>query len=1564
MYKIHHSRGKSDTNFYQQQNILNGANSGLKVLRVSVVNDLENSNPLPLKKKLTRQNIQFNSNKLNKMKSGIIKDNKNNISSNRGEGILTLIERIFLFKQEFDVYFFGNKLQCLKFHLDNISSIIIKNINDLQNELIRECPILKNSRLIKYLQNFADVISTIIDTKPQDFYREIKDAILNQWEINRINIKELFDKIEIKCNNCISKDPNDFDLSLIKDEFFNFEKGKNNEDKDRSSVDQESVDRLKKNAPLVLKYLLSRIKEIKYFITMMTQGILFTISRLYYDMDYYSIITSSLAFKIFYGIMHYIDANKDDLELLSEKEKSKQNKVYHIIAHFINLALTFTKNVQVGNTTFDNGGFNSMSKFILNNFIEIIPKCQGIKAPKNIPKFQEITLFKTSFKTRFYKCYLQRYKKYRDNSLLRIFNLYYNSKMIFWKSVMIEAKSKDNNKKFTCRTCEEEIPLEDIFLHLGCCKEQQSFYDKMKGFKTKLEKYISNLMFYLEKVNLGAIHSKQNIFGILNKIMNKSNSENKDKNGADIIKNLIKLYSYELSKENDYYEKRPEEINYIVSLSYFSLTIFLMNKASVETNQELSEIFGGIFCTLLQIMINIYFLLYFKKSKAKTSIIKGKKNILERRKNKIYTITPFYYQNNTLFENNLLLKKNEIETKNNNINNYPNNQKNNNNNEIYSNIHNELLSSEFNFKNEIQKYKSKLSLNNIMIANNNKTNINYSSKDNRKKRGYSFHKSSMNLVNSNYKKKNYSRASQKKLNKVINDLKCMENTNNHSLKKPLKKSKSNASKQQLLFLNDIKASNKLNLNQDKKVKKYKSSGNIFFMEIISNRNNESNASTALVSQPSSNNVISSEMQNSKNIYNSKDNLNNNLNSNINDKKNSPIKPPIDAQINNSNEKNNEINKDTNINNNDIINPFKRRLSLFSSHIDNDKKNDISEKVSNKALNNLDEEINYENSSGDENSIELNINNSNKKSKIQDENNQQNLFTSFTNSEESIESNEEDEKEDRNIIIGEKISDNDLADVLYIDPETKKDINEEQIPKLFKELLEGIDKNFEQNYMKSLHLRNHLTPRLDDINEEIEFLKNNIYKRKRLDSPELDYPSLKVKNTNSNLNQLKNNKDLYQVQMDKNKEEKEENNEINENILNKNQIKKVSKFKLILPIAKGGYGSVGLYKKTTTADTYAIKTVDINCMKEKHLSSSLRTEKNILKEINNDYVVNSYFIFQDKKNYYFVMEYLPGGDVYTLLSKNNLPKKTIQLIVAETILAVNYLHSIRIIHHDIKPENILISLKGHFKLSDFGLSKTLPENGEFIVEEALLKNLRDFVEFKKSPFNIGDDEEDNKEAVGTLNYMAPELFTDKFPHGSGIDYWAIGVLIFDLYSYSLPFEGKTQEETRNNIIGLKIDWKKLINDNIAKIYGNYDSAIDLIKKFLKENPAERWGDKNLDEIKNHKFFEGFNWDDIQNIKNETIKEYVKQRVKENNNKIKELNLKNKEKKENGKKDNKTEDGYPSIIEINLTENEEKYFFTERLDNLNKKNKEIIKKKITKENNLKGNNFSNLMLLDLE
>ena len=833
------------------------------------------------------------------------------------------------------------------------------------------------------------------------------------------------------------------------------------------------------------------------------------------------------------------------------------------------------------------------------------------------------------------------------------------------------------------------------------------------------------------------------------------------------------------------------------------------------------------------------------------------------------------------------------------------------------------------------------------------------------------------------------------------------NSANCSMKKKLKKSKSKIDDKTLKFLlkmknkeiEEIKAFEKFITH--KIIRRNKSSGNIFFdinyksSEKIykekskNNIKNKSNDSSIIFNETSSN-------KNNSSIFSENDSYeNNNLKNDIdcflqneNTKDSSNLKTTRNKKLESIDSKN------ENEKNQNLVNPSKK-LSLFGSNFSQKKDNkysndnnnnqnhfkfidshsldssfDMSDDI-NKEENNIDnikiefdqEEPKRKNSnisidSSSSFSLNLNkkINNGKKRicEEINKNGNLQNFEDSFGSNEEN-EENEVEEDENGNIIIGEKKYKQFLPNFLIISQETRA-INEGQIPILYKELMDGIDQKYEQNFMKFMNeKKSSIFGSFDDINSEVVS-----HKRKRLVSFDLGSNSnnfsLNSIKTESSKYSKKNIKEIYSIN-DKDIDEKNKH----DNNKDKNQISKISKFKLILPIAKGGYGSVGLYKKLTTSDTYAIKTVDIKCMKEKNLSSSLKNEQNILKEINNDYVVNSYYIFQDKINYYFVMEYLPGGDVYTLLSKNNLPKKTIQLIVAETILAVNYLHSIRIIHHDIKPENILISLKGHFKLSDFGLSKTLSENGEFETQEAHVKNLRDFVEFKKFPNNFGDDEDENKDAVGTLNYMAPELFTDKFPHGSGIDYWAIGVLIFDLYSYSLPFEAKTQEETRNNIINLNIDWNKLINDNIKKVYGNIDPAIDLIKKFLKENPADRWGDKNLDEIKKHKFFEGFNWNDVQNIKSDTVKDYVKQRVKESNNKIKELNIKNKEKKET--LNNNYEDGYPSVIEINLTENEEKHFFTERLDNLNKKNNEIMKKKITKESNIKGN-LSNLMILDLE
>ena len=1673
MYYTHHSRGKSDTNFYQEQNILNGAYSGLKVLRVSIVSDLAQTT-FSLKKKQNR----YRKKSQPKDKKSLVNSRGNFSTSNlynisdinnssidsttddsEGERILILIERVLLFKQELDSYFFENKINLLKFHLNNISSIFIKNISDLKNELIKECPSLKTSHIVTILSNFSDVISTFIETKPQDLYREIKDAILNQWEKNRIKIKQLFQKIEENCNISVESVKDDINISLEHYDIYQGYEDKMGKESESKSINksykrvadqEESIKKLKKNEPNTLNYLIKRKKEILSFITSVTQYILFSISRLYYDMDYYSIIISSLQFKIFYAIMYYIDSNKDKKEYLTSIEQKKQKKVFHLINHFIHLTLSFNKNIETGNISLENGGLNSLSKYILNNFIEIVSKCQGLIIPNQIPKFKQPTLSQIKHKTKFYKCYLQRYKKYKDNSLLRIFMLYYNSKMTFYKSTMIVAKPKDDNKNFICRTCEKEIPLDDIFIHLGCCKEQQSFYDKMKVSKLKIQDYITQLDIYLIKSNIHISPNNNNLFtkkGFLYKIISKIKGCENDENGTIFIKKLEKLYSFEKNKQDDYYEKKPEEISFIVSMSYFSLMIFLLIKISEEMDQDLSEILGGIFCILLQMIMNVQFFLYTEKSKTKNRLIK-------KRKKDLSLINENKKINETNNNSKVLILSDTYSKK------IPNMGGDNSDDE-------EFFNPKLNFKSVIQKYKLKLSLNNLMIANNSINNSHAKTNDRtRLKSPSNTSKKSLSKLNKENRLNFFSQKSCSSYMPVVKAKKCKsiikpkkspnkvnEILSNFSLSTTAdKSSKIKESKRRHSFFNsssknmDLNAKSFLKLNtfnyrpigmRSLKMTRHNSFKNMFLQlkkeklnklkeikeknELSLYMNNiESGTNilhTSIYSETESsgeeqtptkenlsrvdsnlsrvdsylsrfdsnihridsldsaenNKIIDDENKNNQN--NSKFILNSNPSFQLGyrgdqSKKNQnrlslfgSLKKPLEKGFNINNKNPTLFKIISNENNSD------NDSQLQSSEIEDEEKSSGSSKCKNILVHEFEEEeandnkknkdVKDEKDEKDEEEEEDNSDdgffNNNKKSKKEEEDglneneDEDNIIIHSSSSDSSASNN------GGNFFSNKKFTTNDLENILpnmvYIKPGSQNNINYEQIANLFNELMEVVEEkennnfDFDKNNIKDTSI-------IQD--------KNSFCKKCKYDS------NNKLNNTNSiNISSIKGNdindsnsnvETLKDINLSKiNLEEKNDSNQI-----------KISKFKLILPIAKGGYGCVGLYKNMTTSDTYAIKTVDINSMKEKKLSSSLKNEQEILKEIDNDFVVNSYFIFQDKKYYYFVMEYLPGGDVYTLLSKNNLPKKTIQLIVAETILAVNYLHSINIIHHDIKPENILISLKGHFKLSDFGLSKTLQEDGDF----DMTKNLKNFFEFNKfsNNFNLRDDEDDNKDAVGTLNYMAPELFTDKYPHGGGIDYWAIGVLIFDLYSYSLPFEAKTQEEVRNNIINIKIDWGKLINDDVKKIYGSIDSAVDLIKKFLKENPADRLGDKNLDEIKSHKFFDGFNWNDVQNIKNETIKEYVKQRVKENNNKIKEINLKNKakkdkDKKKNEKDNNKMEDGYPPIIEINLTESEEKYFFTERYDNLNKKNNELVKKKISKEVNLKDN-IDDLMLIDLE
>ena len=427
----------------------------------------------------------------------------------------------------------------------------------------------------------------------------------------------------------------------------------------------------------------------------------------------------------------------------------------------------------------------------------------------------------------------------------------------------------------------------------------------------------------------------------------------------------------------------------------------------------------------------------------------------------------------------------------------------------------------------------------------------------------------------------------------------------------------------------------------------------------------------------------------------------------------------------------------------------------------------------------------------------------------------------------------------------------------------------------------------------------------------------------------------INSQNENLiNIIKNYLIIINKEIKSSQEEEENNKSLNNSLLKStDSTNKFSNFKLILPIAKGGYGNVGLYKKVSTGDLYTIKSVDINKMKEKKLSKTLQNERNIMKEISNDYVVTTYYIFKDKVNYYFVMEYLPGGDVYNLLSSIILPFSTIQLIVAETLLAVNYLHSKNIIHHDIKPENILITKNGHFKLSDFGLSKTINEKEIKIADE---DHSQEKSSEGSSISSLMDSDHDDDKIEGTLYYMSPELFTGDYPVGKTIDYWAIGIIIFELFTFKVPFEANTQEEAKQNIINYSLNWDPIYSEEVRKHYkDNIDSAIDLIKKFIFFNPSHRWGDNDFDKIKSHEFFKGFDWVNIKSIKSPAVLTYMKKVVEKNNQKIKEFN-----------KGNGGENNTNIICEENLTYDEENKKFSQRIDNLQKRNNELIKMKFKK------------------
>ncbi|KAJ0788883.1 putative protein kinase AGC-MAST family [Helianthus annuus] len=296
---------------------------------------------------------------------------------------------------------------------------------------------------------------------------------------------------------------------------------------------------------------------------------------------------------------------------------------------------------------------------------------------------------------------------------------------------------------------------------------------------------------------------------------------------------------------------------------------------------------------------------------------------------------------------------------------------------------------------------------------------------------------------------------------------------------------------------------------------------------------------------------------------------------------------------------------------------------------------------------------------------------------------------------------------------------------------------------------------------------------------------------------------------------------------------------------------IDDFEIIKPISRGAFGRVFLAKKRTTGDLFAIKVLKKADMIRKNAVESILAERDILISVRNPFVVRFFYSFTCRENLYLVMEYLNGGDLYSLLRNLGcLDEDVARIYIAEVVLALEYLHSLCVVHRDLKPDNLLIAHDGHIKLTDFGLSKVgLINSTDDLSGPAV--SLGD----NNSQSLSGSQQErrKNRSAVGTPDYLAPEILLGT-GHGTSADWWSVGVILFELIVGIPPFNAEHPQMIFDNILNRNIPWPAVPEEMSPE-------AQDLIDQLLTEDPNQRLGARGATEVKQHPYFRDINWDTL-------------------------------------------------------------------------------------------------------
>jgi hypothetical protein len=268
------------------------------------------------------------------------------------------------------------------------------------------------------------------------------------------------------------------------------------------------------------------------------------------------------------------------------------------------------------------------------------------------------------------------------------------------------------------------------------------------------------------------------------------------------------------------------------------------------------------------------------------------------------------------------------------------------------------------------------------------------------------------------------------------------------------------------------------------------------------------------------------------------------------------------------------------------------------------------------------------------------------------------------------------------------------------------------------------------------------------------------------------------------------------------------------------------FCFLAVLARGNFGKVMLAETKSSKKLYAIKVLKKHFIVKQDAIESLRSERSVFliaNEESHPFLLGLHACFQTETRLFFVMEYVAGGDLMSQILCGEFGIKRTRFYAAEVCLALEYLHSKGVIYRDLKLDNILLTLDGHIKLADYGLCKRGMWEGS-----------------TTSTF------------CGTPDFMAPEILLDR-EYGRSVDWWAFGVLIYQMLLRRSPFPGQDENEIYDAI---------LADEPIYPVDMAGDSIL-LMQQLLTREPELRLGSGPTDaqEIRSHAFFSGVSWEDV-------------------------------------------------------------------------------------------------------